>query len=39
MNFYVWTKPPAANIDTFGRLGNENWTWQDYERYSKLTET
>jgi hypothetical protein len=39
MNFYVWSKPPAADIDAFEKLGNPNWTWQNYERYSKLTET
>lgn len=39
MNFYVWCKPPAADIDTFEKLGNKNWNWQNYERYSRLTET
>jgi hypothetical protein len=39
MNFYAWSKPPAADINNFETLGNKNWTWQNYERYSKLTET
>jgi len=39
MNFYGWIKPPAADIDAFEKLGNPNWTWKNYEGYSKLTET
>jgi hypothetical protein len=39
MNFYVWCKPPAADIDVFEKLGNKNWNWPNYQRYSKLTET
>ncbi|KIM89884.1 GMC oxidoreductase [Piloderma croceum F 1598] len=39
MNFYGWIKPPAADMDAFEKLGNPNWTWKNFEGYSKLTET
>ncbi|PPR06211.1 hypothetical protein CVT26_005470 [Gymnopilus dilepis] len=39
VNFYVWSKPPAADIDAFEKLGNQGWNWQDYHKYSKKSET
>ncbi|KAF8872798.1 GMC oxidoreductase [Gymnopilus junonius] len=38
-NSYLWSKPPAADIDAFESLGNPGWNWADYQRYSKKSET
>ncbi|KZP27962.1 GMC oxidoreductase [Athelia psychrophila] len=38
MNFMCWVRPPAEDVDAFGELGNEGWNWDDYLKYSKLTE-
>jgi hypothetical protein len=35
MNFYVWCKPPAADIDAIEKLGNPGWNF----KYSLMTET
>ncbi|KDR78170.1 hypothetical protein GALMADRAFT_224541 [Galerina marginata CBS 339.88] len=39
INFYVWIKPPAADIDALEKLGNPGWNWANYEKYSKKAET
>ena len=39
MNFYVWSKPPAEDIDNFEKLGNPGWNWADYKKYSNKSET
>ncbi|GLB44236.1 putative (gmc) oxidoreductase [Lyophyllum shimeji] len=39
MNFYAWTRPPAADVDAWEKLGNPGWNWADYLRYSKKVET
>ncbi|GJE87487.1 GMC family oxidoreductase [Phanerochaete sordida] len=33
MNFLVWTKPPADEIDDWERLGNPGWNWKNYQKY------
>lgn len=38
MNFMCWVRPPAEDVDAFEKLGNEGWNWDDYLKYSKLTE-
>lgn len=38
MNFMCWIRPPVEDIDAIGQLGNEGWNWDDYLKYSKLTE-
>ncbi|KAJ7925389.1 hypothetical protein B0H13DRAFT_2314603 [Mycena leptocephala] len=30
MNFYAWTKPPAADVDAIEQLGNPGWNWADF---------
>lgn len=39
MNFLCWVKPPAGDVDALAKLGNDGWSWEDYYKYSKLTET
>ncbi|KAJ6452435.1 GMC oxidoreductase [Mycena sanguinolenta] len=39
MNFYAWTKPPAADIDAIEALGNPGWNWAEYSKYTRLSET
>ncbi|KAJ7635381.1 GMC oxidoreductase [Roridomyces roridus] len=38
-NFYAWTKPPAADIDAFEKLGNPGWNWIEFLKYTKKSET
>ncbi|KAF8877060.1 hypothetical protein CPB84DRAFT_1752252 [Gymnopilus junonius] len=38
INFQVWSKPPAADVDAFEKLGNTGWNWKDYHEYSKKSE-
>ncbi|KAA1477085.1 GMC oxidoreductase [Dentipellis sp. KUC8613] len=39
MNFYVWNKPPAEDVDAIGELGNPGWNWDRFVEYSKKAET
>ncbi|KAJ7024174.1 GMC oxidoreductase [Mycena alexandri] len=39
LNFHVWIKPPAADIDAIEKLGNPGWNWQEYMKYSQRSET
>jgi hypothetical protein len=39
MNFYVWSKPPARDMDNVEKLGNPGWNWENFFKYSKLSET
>ncbi|KAF8872799.1 GMC oxidoreductase [Gymnopilus junonius] len=39
MNFYYWSKPPAADIDSFEKLGNPGWNWAEYKKYSNKSES
>ncbi|TFY53310.1 hypothetical protein EVG20_g10175 [Dentipellis fragilis] len=39
MNFYVWNKPRAEDINAIGELGNPGWNWDRFVEYSKKAET
>jgi hypothetical protein len=39
MNFYVWSKPSAADIDAIEKLGNPGWNFEQYLKYSLMSET
>ncbi|KAI0313444.1 GMC oxidoreductase [Amylostereum chailletii] len=39
MNFYVFTQPPAHDIDAIEKLGNPGWNWKNYIHYCKKSET
>ncbi|KAI0069141.1 GMC oxidoreductase [Artomyces pyxidatus] len=39
MNFYVFTQPPAEDINAIERLGNPGWNWDRYIHYSRKSET
>jgi hypothetical protein len=39
MNFYVWGKPPAGEVNNLEKLGNPGWNWDDYFKYSTMSET
>ncbi|KAI0046210.1 GMC oxidoreductase [Auriscalpium vulgare] len=34
LNFYVWNRPPAVDIDAWEKLGNPGWNWANYLKYS-----
>ncbi|GBE88776.1 Dehydrogenase citC [Sparassis crispa] len=38
INFMVWTKPTAEEINDFERLGNPGWNWNNYQKYVARTE-
>ncbi|KAI9433324.1 GMC oxidoreductase [Lactarius indigo] len=38
VNFYVFTHPPASDIDAIEKLGNPGWNWETYLRYSRKSE-
>ncbi|KAF8263859.1 GMC oxidoreductase [Lactarius quietus] len=38
INFYVFTHPPASDINAIEMLGNPGWNWETYLRYSKKSE-
>ncbi|EKM59944.1 uncharacterized protein PHACADRAFT_250766 [Phanerochaete carnosa HHB-10118-sp] len=38
VNFLVYTKPPARDIDDFERLGNPGWNWKNLEPYFQRAE-
>ncbi|KIM89885.1 GMC oxidoreductase [Piloderma croceum F 1598] len=39
MNFYTWSKPPAADVDAIEQLGNPGWNFKEYSKYSLMSET
>ncbi|KAF5376948.1 hypothetical protein D9615_007272 [Tricholomella constricta] len=39
LNFFVWIKPPAVDVDAFEKLGNPGWNWENFYHYSKKAET
>ncbi|KAJ7636186.1 GMC oxidoreductase [Roridomyces roridus] len=39
MNYFCWTKPPAADVDAIEKLGNPGWNWDEYMKYSMRSET
>ncbi|KAA1474158.1 alcohol oxidase [Dentipellis sp. KUC8613] len=38
INFLVWTRPAASEINDIERLGNSGWNWSEYLKYSKKSE-
>lgn len=38
MNFYFWTKPPAADVNTWEELGNPGWNWDAFQKYTLRAE-
>ncbi|PCH42171.1 GMC oxidoreductase [Wolfiporia cocos MD-104 SS10] len=38
VNFYVWCKPPAADIDAWEELGNPGWNWEAHQKYALRAE-
>ncbi|GJE91578.1 GMC family oxidoreductase [Phanerochaete sordida] len=38
INFMVWTKPPAEEINDMERLGNPGWNWKNYQKYAQKAE-
>ncbi|KAI0287233.1 GMC oxidoreductase [Russula brevipes] len=38
INFYVFTRPPASDVDAIGKLGNPGWNWETFLRYSRKSE-
>ncbi|KAI0260750.1 GMC oxidoreductase [Gloeopeniophorella convolvens] len=39
LNFYVWNRPPAVDIDAWETLGNHGWNWKNFVKYSNKSET
>ncbi|ETW75271.1 GMC oxidoreductase 12 [Heterobasidion irregulare TC 32-1] len=39
INFYVWNRPGALDIDAWEKLGNPGWNWKNYLKYSNKSET
>ncbi|OCH94550.1 alcohol oxidase [Obba rivulosa] len=38
INFLIWTKPPANEINDWEELGNPGWNWQNFQRYVSRVE-
>ena len=38
LNYYIWSKPPAFDIDAIERLGNPGWNWEEYQMYTLKAE-
>ncbi|KAJ6261046.1 Dehydrogenase citC [Drechslerella dactyloides] len=38
INFLFWTHPSRKDIDNWGRLGNEGWSWNALKSYFKKSE-
>ena len=38
MNFYLWTKPPAADVNAWEELGNPGWNWKTFQKYALRAE-
>lgn len=38
MNFCVWTKPHAQDVDAWEKLGNPGWDWNSFQKYSLRAE-
>lgn len=38
VNFYTWSKPPAADVNAWEELGNPGWDWKAYTRYTMRAE-
>lgn len=38
MNFYLWSKPPAADVNAWEELGNPGWNWEAFQKYTLRAE-
>ncbi|KAJ3538477.1 hypothetical protein NM688_g6515 [Phlebia brevispora] len=38
MNFLMWTKPHAADVDAWEKLGNPGWNWQLFQKHALRVE-
>ncbi|TDL21811.1 GMC oxidoreductase [Rickenella mellea] len=38
LNFLLWNKPPAGDIDDWEKLGNPGWNWERFQKYAKKME-
>ena len=38
MNFYTWSKPPAADVNAWEALENVGWNWETYLKYTLRAE-
>lgn len=38
MNFYTWSKPPAADVNVWEEMGNPGWNWRAYVKYTLRAE-
>ncbi|KAI0796330.1 alcohol oxidase [Irpex lacteus] len=38
MNFNVWQRPPAEELNDWERLGNPGWNWENVHKYIKKAE-
>ncbi|KAH0430339.1 GMC oxidoreductase [Colletotrichum camelliae] len=38
MNFMFWTHPSRRDIDSWGELGNEGWSWEELAPYLRKSE-
>ncbi|KAJ7230526.1 GMC oxidoreductase [Mycena pura] len=34
-----WTKPPARDVNAIEALGNPGWNWEEYSKYTRISET
>ncbi|KAI0278556.1 GMC oxidoreductase [Russula aff. rugulosa BPL654] len=38
INFYLFARPPASDIDAIEKLGNPGWNWDAHLKYAKKSE-
>lgn len=38
INNLLWNKPARQHIEAWGALGNDGWTWEKFQAYSKKSE-
>ncbi|KAG1759752.1 GMC oxidoreductase [Suillus occidentalis] len=38
INHLLWNKPARQHIEAWGALGNDGWTWEKFQTYSKKSE-
>lgn len=38
INNLLWNKPARQHIEAWGALGNDGWTWEKFQTYSKKSE-
>ncbi|KAJ3554276.1 hypothetical protein NM688_g3197 [Phlebia brevispora] len=38
LNFLVWSKPQASDVDAWEKLGNPGWNWQRFQKHANRLE-